>query len=243
MEKISYSKLKALAIEMEIPISKNKDILMEEVLKTLQKYKNTRKAPTKQKPEKYIISQQLGEKGKEGITYQVHNRDGQEYAMKTFKKTKSVKTLVLEAELQQLAAESGIAPQITDVNTDTKYIVMQKLDTHLVSKMEKQQGCMTQGQQKQVINIFKKLDKCKIFHGDINPMNFMYKKSKLYIIDFGMSKHITPQLIKKLGTKTPNLDLMSLAMVIKLKKLGCPESSYNLFLDEIPEEKRELFPI
>lgn len=243
MDKISYSKLKALAIEMKIPISKNKDLLMEEVLKTLQRYKKA-KAPPVRAPEKYTIVEQLGEKGKEGITFQVvSNDDNKEYAMKTFKKTKSSKTLVLEAELQNIAAEFGIAPQIIDVNTDNKYIVMQKLDTHLVSKMEKQQGHMTEGQQKQIINILKKLDKCKIFHGDVNPMNFMYKKSKLYIIDFGMSKQITPQLIKKLGTETPNLDLMSLAMVIKLKKLGCPESSYKLFFDQISDEHKELFSI
>ena len=57
------------------------------------------------KDNKYNIIKQIGNVGKEGITYLVkRNNDGSEFAMKTFKKTKSSKNILIESELQNIAS-------------------------------------------------------------------------------------------------------------------------------------------
>ena len=153
----------------------------------------------KEKVDKYVKIKQLGEKGKEGTTFLVKTIDGNEYAMKTFKKTKSSDRLRKEAYLQEKASEFNITPKIIEIDTISKYIVMEKLDEHLIDKMKKQDGNLTENQQKQIIKIFKFLDKAKVFHADSNILNYMFKGKKLYIIDFGMSQLIDEKLIKKLG--------------------------------------------
>jgi hypothetical protein len=71
----------------------------------------------------------------------------------------------------------------------------------------------------------------------------MYKDKKLYIIDFGMSKEIDEKLIKKLGTKTPNLDLMTLGFILKLKEFKCPFSSYSYLIKHIKEDEIQKFKL
>ena len=88
---------------------------------------------------------------------------------------------------------------------------MEKLDIHLIDLIKEQNGDLKIYQQKDILNIYKKLDKAKVFHADSNILNYMYDKDKkLYIIDFGMSKYIDEKLIKKLGTEEPNINLMTL---------------------------------
>jgi hypothetical protein len=48
-----------------------------------------------------------------------------------------------------------------------------------------------------------------------------------------MSKTITPQLIKKLGTSTPNIDIMTLGMVLKLRSIGYTKQSYSYLVNYI----------
>ena len=81
--------------------------------------------------------------------------------------------------------------------------------------------------QKQIISIYKKLDRAQVFHGDANLLNYMCKGRKLYIIDFGMAKQITPNLIKKLGTETPNMHIMTLGLALKLRDLKYPKTCCN----------------
>jgi hypothetical protein len=69
----------------------------------------------------------------------------------------------------------------------------------------------------------------------------MFKDKKLYIIDFGMSKEIDDKLIKKLGTDTPNLHLMNLGFILKLKELQCLESSYSHLLTYVSDTEKEKF--
>jgi tRNA A-37 threonylcarbamoyl transferase component Bud32 len=159
--------------------------------------------------------------------------------MKTFKKTKSSERLRQEAELQQMASEFGIAPKVIDIDTVSKYIVMEKMDKHLVDVMKEQNGDLTEEQQQQIIHIFKKLDEAKVFHGDSNILNYMYKKNKLYMIDFGMSKKIDDKLIKKLKTNTPNMSLMNLGFILKLKELDCPPSSYTYLMTFVSDKDKE----
>ena len=64
----------------------------------------------------------------------------------------------------------------------------------------------------------------------------MYKKNKLYMIDFGMSKKIDDKLIKKLKTNTPNMSLMNLGFILKLKELNCPKTSYSYLMKFLSDE-------
>ncbi len=67
----------------------------------------------------YIKLSQLGKPGKEGTVYLVvDSGTGRKYAMKTFRKTKSGKTLEKEAFYQYLASKQGISPRIIEYNSD-----------------------------------------------------------------------------------------------------------------------------
>ena len=166
---------------------------------------------------KYKILEQLGNTGKEGTTYKVKFR-GKYYAMKKFKKKKSINKIVKEAQLQHLASLKGIAPKIKECNLDDKYIVMDLLDYNLFALLSKRSGRLSIQKQKEIIQLLKLLDANNIFHGDPNPANFMIKDGKLYIIDFGFSKEINKKLIKKLHTNTPNIDFMILGFILKCKE-------------------------
>ena len=161
--------------------------------------------------------------------------------MKTFKKKKSINNIKKEAELQSLAADFGIAPKVIDIDIVNKTIVMEKMDNHLFHIIKNKKIELSVSQQKQIIKIYKRLDESKVFHGDSNILNYMYKDKKLYIIDFGMSKKIDNILIKKLGTSTPNIDIMTLGFILKLKELGCLRSSYVYLLKFIRETERIRF--
>jgi len=226
LHNLSYTDLKKIAEGMEIEIDKRKDGLINNILVCFRKYEEYRK----EKIDKYKKIKQIGNEGKEGVTYLVKTSEGKQYAMKTFRKTKSSSKLRLEAELQKKAAELQVSPKVIEIDTVSKYIVMEKLDKHLYDVMKEQEGNLTEDQQKDLIHIFKSLDEAKVFHGDSNILNYMYKKNKLYIIDFGMAKHIDSKLKKKLGTDTPNFSLMNLGFILKLKELECPEKAYTYLL-------------
>ena len=74
-------------------------------------------------------------------------------------------------------------------------------------------------------------------------MLILFKGRQLYIIDFGMAKEITTSLIYKLGTSTPNLSIMTLGLVLKLKELGSKESSYSYLSKFLSEEQRSQFSL
>ena len=234
---LSYKELKEIALGMDIKIPKKKEDLVLEMLKCFKEYEKYKN----EKIDKYEKIKQLGNKGKEGITYLVKTKDGKEYAMKTFRKTKSSDRLKKEVELQKMASEFNISPKVIEIDTVSKYIVMEKMDQHLIDIMKKQDGTLTEIQQKQVIKIFKTLDKAKVFHGDCNILNYMYKKTKLYIIDFGMSQLINENMVKKLGIDTPNLTLMNLGFILKLKELKCPPSSYSYLITFVSDKDKSKY--
>ena len=64
----------------------------------------------------------------------------------------------------------------------------------------------------------------------------MLKDGEVYIIDFGFSKELTPQLLKKLGTDTPNLHLMTVGLILKLKELKFDEKSFKYLQRSLPQE-------
>ena len=237
LENYTYLELKQIAESMSIPIHRTKAAVIEQITEAFKEYEKYKKS----KIDKYKRGKQLGEKGKEGTTFLVTTKDGSEYAMKTFRKQKSSANLIKEAELQKLAADLGASPNVVDFDTVSKYIVMEKMDRHLVDIIKEQEGNVTKQQQKQIIAIYKKLDKARVFHGDANLLNYMYKGTKLYIIDFGMAREITTSLVKKLGTETPNIQIMTLGLALKLRDLGCPRSSYDHIINYLSDEQRIQF--
>lgn len=239
LEQLDISDLRQYASYMDLDHTKSKKALITEISKALsvfEKYKIKQES-------KYCKIKQLGDEGKDGITFLVKTNKNQLYAMKTFKNKKSHSDIEKEAYLQSLASKQGISPIIKEVDTVLNFIVMEKMDGHLHDIMKKQNGNLTKIQQLNILDIFKKLDNAKVFHGDANILNYMYVGEKIYIIDFGFSKEITPSLISKLGTSTPNMSIMLLGFILKLKELKCPQSSYKYLTCKLSKTDREKFQI
>ncbi|MCP3686725.1 MAG: hypothetical protein GY861_29150, partial [bacterium] len=134
----TYTELKVMANELHVPIRRSKIELIKEISQAFKEYETYKK----DKLDRYTRIRLLGN-GKEGTTYLVET-NGKEYAMKTFRKQKSSNTLRKEAELQNMAAEMGVSPRVVDVDTVSKYIVMEKLDRHLYDVLKKNKGIMSQ---------------------------------------------------------------------------------------------------
>jgi len=234
LQKLKYINLRKIGEDMGISIPKKKEDLINNILVCFKEYEEYKK----EKIDKYTRIKQIGNEGKEGITYLVKTSDNQKFAMKTFKKTKSSSKIKQEADLQHKASLFDIAPKVIEIDTISKYIVMERLDTHLVDVMKTQNGNLTEEQQKDIMHIFYKLDKACVFQGDSNILNYMYKNKKLYIIDFGMAKLIDDNLKKKLKTDTPNTTIMNIGFILKLKELNCPESSYSYLLTYVSPENQ-----
>lgn len=226
LNNMNKKELIKVAKELEISHTGSKKIIIDKILDA--------------RNDQYIIINQLGDAGKDAKTYRV-KLGRKQYAMKQFKPRKSVKKIDDEVELQLIAAKAKISPVILEVNEKYKYIVMEKLDKHLIDVHEKKK--ISLDHQKQLIKIYKILDEQGIFHGDPNPLNYMIKNKKLYVIDFGMSKKIDSKLEKKLNTNQPNLTIMTLAMILKLKAMNYPVDSYSYLLTHIPVETRHKFQL
>lgn len=169
--------------------------------------------------------------GKEGKTYLVSNIKGKQYAMKTFKPRKSSRKIYNEVSLQKRVQNKKICPKILDYNLDEKYIVMEKMDKHLLDVINSKG--LNKKNQLRLIDIFKILDEKGVFHDDANLANYMIKNDEIYIIDFGYAKKIDEKLIRKLGTDNPNLKLMTIGLILKLKELQVPEKSYKYLIKHV----------
>lgn len=231
LEKYSLPELKQMAVKMELPMRRSKNEMITEITSAFKEYEDYKK----EKIDKYTKYEQLGDKGKEGLTYLVKDKHGKEYAMKTFRKDKSSQTLKTEYSLQKKASKFGITPHVYDYDTVSKYIVMDKMDSHLYDEIKKK-GSLCKKYQERILFIFEKLDKAGVFHGDANILNYMISGGEVYIIDFGFSKEITPRLLKKLGTDKPNSHLMTIGLVLKLKEIGMGENSYRYLQKSLPIE-------
>jgi tRNA A-37 threonylcarbamoyl transferase component Bud32 len=221
---LSVKDLRVIAGKMKLKTNGKKSDIVDRISDTISKKK------------KWTRIRQLGNEGKEAMTYLVEDSDGKEYAMKTFRKKKSSAKITREYNLQLMASLQGIAPKPIDMNDKEKYIVMEKLDTHLIDVLTKQKGRLTKAQQLQIIDIFEKLDVADVFQGDANLTNYMLKGKTIYIIDFGFAAEITPKLKKKLGTNIPNMTIALLGFALKLKEIGCPFSSYRHLIKKLDKQ-------
>ena len=204
------------------------------------------KAPVSKKkptPDKYTKLHQLGEKGKEGTVFLVEDASGRQLALKQFAKTKSERTLAKEAALLGKAAEFGIAPKMVEYNTDDNYIVMEKLDKSLFDIMRENGGKLSQALQREMINIFKVLDRIQIFHADPSPLNFMVDSAgKLKIIDFGFAKPIDLKMEKEQETKDVNMKFMPFGFILKMKDLVEPDK-FPILLMYVSDDNRALLGV
>lgn len=64
--------------------------------------------------------------------------------------------------------------QKKNTEDDEKFVVMEKMDCHLLG------GLLTEKQQIQILDIFKKLDKTRVFQGDANILNYIVRYGKIY---------------------------------------------------------------
>ena len=71
----------------------------------------------------------------------------------------------------------------------------------------------------------------------------MLKGKKIYLIDYGFAKEINSKLIKKLKTDTPNIKIMLLGFILKLKELNCPSTSYDFLITFLSEDDIEMYNI
>jgi predicted Ser/Thr protein kinase len=252
LETYKTDTLLLIAKDMQLHLpNKKKSSIIEAIAKAFDvcKTKNSSRDENspRDKPEdkydKYTRYEQLGNKGKEGTTYLVKNKRGQELAMKTFRKTKSSNTLKKEYKLLRLAGKAGVAPRALDYNTKEKYIVMEKMSHHLYDMKKSKTFSLSKKQQERILHIFKTLDEIKVFHNDANILNYMVKNGEVYMIDFGFSKEIDDKLCAKLKTDKPNLYLMTIGLILKLKELSLPSSSWNVLEKVLPPEYKKKYKI
>jgi len=239
LEQTSFEDLKKMAKDMSLNTHRSKAGYIKDIQKAFEEYEKYKE----NKVDKYTRIRQLGNKGKEGTTYLVVDKKGREFAMKTFRKTKSSNMLKTEYALQKKAASVGISPRVVEYDSISKYIVMEKMDCHLVEILKKNKTRLSRNYQYQILEIFEKLDEVKVFHGDSNILNYMIKDGKVYIIDFGFSKEISDRLVKKLGTSTPNSNIMTLGLILKLKELNCDPFSWKFLIKKLSNEEIEKFQI
>lgn len=184
-------------------------------------YKNKNKTKlisllrTHKQTDKYRLIKQTGYEGRDGIVFIVQDEKGKKYALKQFKQDKSINEIKREINFQIRASQTGISPKIRDFSLEEKYIVMDKMDIDLLTVYTKQAFNLTLDQQRKFIHILKTLDSIGIFHADPNPLNFMFKGEKLFIIDFGLAKEIDNSVIEKSGNE-PNLREMPIGFILKI---------------------------
>ena len=178
----------------------------------------------------YSYVRQLGVEGKDGRTFLARSHsNGKTYAVKIFKSSKSSRQIETEAKLQRKASrhKPQISPSVIEYSGEGKYIVMDAMDKTLFDVFKIQKGTLTISQQKQCVQLFRELDTCGIFHGDPNPLNFMFQKSRMYMIDYGFAKEIDAACISKYG-RNPNMSYMVLGLYLKLKSIHNDAKLYHL---------------
>lgn len=201
-------------------------------------------------------------KGKDGIVYKCYMKDKygnvdytKKFAVKIFKKTKSSDKFKKEVEFLRKASYNDISPKIiyptkTQINKKDfdKIIIMELLDINLMQYLEKQNGLLSGSKQKEIIELFKKLDELGISHGDPNPLNILLDKNGSFmLIDYGFSKDITDDEIKKMNKngldvnkKNVNKRLMTFGLLLQLSPY-MNVKKLKEFIKCVEPSKRDMF--
>lgn len=152
--------------------------------------------------------------GRDGKIYDI----GQDRVVKIFEATKPFKEVLQEYVCQQHAARHQLAPRVYSL---TKMhgrwaIVMEKMDRTLMDVIRESNG-LSVNVQKEMVRLLCEMDRHNIFHGDVSPLNFMFKKNRLYLIDFGMSCLIDENFQKQYGSNS-NCKVGILAFIYRLRE-------------------------
>jgi tRNA A-37 threonylcarbamoyl transferase component Bud32 len=215
--KLNIKEMKKLAVKM--------GILTDGLSKATLSYELGKRSKRKNHTDDgYVFVCKLGMTGRDGNVSCVKHKNRRQYAKKQFRKNRDTNAIKREATFQQQASNAGLSPTVKEFNLNSKYIIMDVVDGEsLYARMKKKKGKLSVKQQKELLTIFGKLDTLGIFHKDPNPLNFLFNNDdKLYIIDFGFAEKIN----KKRHGDAPNMDQMTLGLLIKFKTLF-PGVSYN----------------
>jgi tRNA A-37 threonylcarbamoyl transferase component Bud32 len=121
-----------------------------------------------------------------------------------------------EVSFQQQAAEAGISPQIMHVDLQKRRLFMEVMNARVVDELDESDERF----ERELLAIMETLDEIHILHNDGNPLNLMFDASdNLKILDFGLSKKITPAVRRKWGS-SPNLKITHFMLKKGLKKYG-----------------------
>jgi len=188
------------------------------------------------------IIKQLGHTGSEATVYLAESETVQEkfYAVRVINKPVSADQFRQEVAFQKVCAQRNISPHITFADEETQTIMMDCMDSLLVKYINSMHKLKLKHQE-DILFIFKTLDELKIFHGDANLLNYMVHNGCVYIVDFGMAKHIDNKLISALGTSTPNMDLGLLSFMLKLRERHVLPSGYKRLKQALSPEMEKLF--
>jgi len=196
-----------------------------------------KKSPLKKSDITKINKSPTVKKGKEGEIKKNENIKG--FVSKVFNDDKTDLEIKREYEFMEKGYELGVSPRPILYNTNGKcrYMIMEELDYTLFDHIKNNNGEISDYFQNQMISILNVLDKNKIFHGDVSPLNFMISKNKgknkdkLYIIDYGMAKKMTKSFIEKNGEHS-NIKLGLTFFILKIREV-IPSFEPKILLKEI----------
>lgn len=204
------------------------------------------------------IGKTLGQPGKEGVAKLVWDqRDRVHRIKKQFRSTKSRNTLEKEANLQKAASTYGISPRVLEINTDKKFIVMEKMGSKTLVDIIRENKAqnkplLSNEQQYEILGLFKRLDTIGIFHGDPNPYNFLKfpidyhtkeLRGKFGLIDYGFGKLIKGASELKVYNGKPNISLMTVGLLVLLKKKGFKASEFLVLYTSVNPVARVQFEL
>ncbi len=196
----------------------------------------------------------LGVPGKDGIALRL-NCGGTDYALKFFVPKKNHKKIKNEALFQQMAANIGISPKIYAVKlpenkTQYPYIAMEivkgprfvdfkerSVPNPVISAKDGRYMVIKPKVQKEIYEIFDKLDSVGVLHNDGNILNLMWdsSKDKPVLIDYGFGKLFSLKDLKNRGPN-PNIDTTLYAMLLGSRHHGFKAQELRDMVDEYDEK-------
>ena len=162
--------------------------------------------------EDFTIIKQLGEDGKDGIVSLVRFPNGLQCACKLF----------YQRNMFHHATSKGPQDLVREilhnlhVDLDKRRFFMEAMEARVVDVL----NCNSVRFEKDLLDIMNQLDLLKILHNDGNALNLMLDKhDNLKIIDFGLSKKITPAVNRKWAGE-PNVKVTYHMLKKGLNKYG-----------------------
>ena len=88
------------------------------------------------------------------------------------------------------------------------------------------------------------MDDIGVFHGDPNPLNIMRFNTRRWgMIDFGFAKPIKGARELKMYEGRPNQSLMTVGLLVLLKKRKIDVNNFQILLNSVPKAARLQFDL